>query len=299
MISPPYLKAGDKIGVVSTAKRTTPEEIEHGLDLLKSWGLVPVLGKNIYNTHGFFAGTDEERLEDLQEMLGDDSLKAIIFTKGAYGTLRIINRVDFTKFRERPKWIAGYSDITALHHNINKLGIETIHSVMLQGMPTGNFAATETLRAALFGEQLAYSIPLDPNNNTQSPVSGVLTGGNLSMLYALLDSDSDLPGNILFFEDIDEYLYHFDRMIVTLKNRGKLEWLKAILVGGLIEIKESTIPFGQNAHEVVLQHAKGYGLPVYFGFPSGHMPDNRALILGRTVHIKPTGAMVEVSFADQ
>lgn len=298
MITPPYLKPGDKVGIISTAKRTTPEEIAKGLQLLKSWQLIPVLGEHVCSTHGFFAGTDDERRADLQAMLDDNSIKAIIFTKGAYGTMRIINDINFNAFTANPKWIAGYSDITTLHHHINSLGIETIHSVMLQGMNTANDATIDTLRAALFGEQLTYTIPIDPHNKNARPVSGILAGGNLSMLYAIMDSgtQNDVADKTLFIEDIDEYLYHFDRMLQALKNRGKLTPLKGILVGEMIDIKESTIPFGQNEYDILLHHARDFNYPIYFGFPAGHSSDNRALILGRSVCITPGSGTVEIKF---
>lgn len=296
MKTPPSLKKGDRVGVICTAKRTDPGEITQGLELLKTWNLEPVLGKHLYSTHGFFAGTDAERTEDLQQMLDDDSIKAIIFAKGAYGTLRIADDINFTRFAEKPKWITGYSDITVLHLRVHQLGIESIHSVMLQGMATANFTTTETMRAALFGESLHYTIPKHPRNREGRNVSGTLIGGNLSMLYSILDSEVDTFNKLLFFEDIDEYLYHLDRMMVTLKRRGKLAHLKGILVGGLTEIKESTIPFGQNEYDIILQHTAEYDYPVYFGFPAGHVPDNRALILGRKVNINTVGDAVEVDF---
>jgi muramoyltetrapeptide carboxypeptidase len=300
MIRPPYLKAGDKVGIVSTAKRTAPEEIAKGLELLTSWQLQPVPGEHVYSTHGFFAGTDEERRADLQQMLDDESIKAIFFTKGAYGTMRIINDIDFSGFMANPKWVAGYSDITALHHHINGLDIETIHSVMLQGMNAANEATIETLRAALFGEQLSYTIPADTHNKNPKAVSGELAGGNLSMLYAIMDSEAqdDVRDRILFIEDIDEYLYHYDRMLQALRNRGKLTRLKAILVGEMIDIKESTIPFGQTHREILLHHTKDFGYPIIFSFPAGHSTDNRALIMGRNVSITPEGDAVTIQFTD-
>jgi muramoyltetrapeptide carboxypeptidase len=298
MITPPYLKPGDKVGIISTAKRTAPEEIAKGLDLLKSWQLQPVLGEHVHSTHGFFAGTDEERRADLQQMLDDASIKAIIFTKGAYGTMRIINDINFSGFTTNPKWIAGYSDITALHHHINGLGIETIHSVMLQGMNTANEATIETLRAALFGEQLTYTIATNPHNKNMQAISGELAGGNLSMLYAITEPElhDNVADKILFIEDIDEYLYHYDRMLQALRNRGKLTWVKGILVGEMIDIKESTIPFGQNDYDIPLHHTKDFNYPIYFGFPAGHSSDNRALIMGRNVSITPANGTVEIKF---
>lgn len=297
MTTPPYLKQGDKVGIVSTAKRCEPHEINDGLALLKSWGLEPVLGRNAFETDGFLAGTDEQRLSDLQQMLDDTSIKAIFFTKGGYGTLRIIDSIDWTAFKAHPKWLVGYSDITLLHSHIHNFGIESLHTVMLQGIPKSNAESSETIYTALFGNSLSYEIPNHPQNKTISKdaIEGVLTGGNLSMLYAIVGSDSDIDteGKILFIEDIDEYLYHYDRMLISLKRAGKLTNLKAVIVGSMIDIKDSTIPFGMTYEQLTLQH---FDCPVYFGFPSGHTEDNRALIMGRKVTIRHSSDSVHFQF---
>jgi muramoyltetrapeptide carboxypeptidase len=286
MTTPSFLKPGDKVGIVSTAKRTELYEIEQGLAKLKSWGLETIVGQNAFNECGFLAGTDAERLSDLQQMLDDETIKAIFFTKGGYGTLRIIDAIDWTKFRENPKWLVGYSDITLLHCHVHNFGIETLHGVMLQGYPKNTPASTDTIRRALFGESLHYEIPAEAENRLGEAVEGILVGGNLSMLYAVTGSGSDIDTNdkILFIEDIDEYRYHYDRMLISLKRAGKLTDLKAVIAGGMVDIKDSTIPFGKNEREITLEH---FDCPVYFGFPSGHIEDNRALIMGRKIRITP------------
>jgi muramoyltetrapeptide carboxypeptidase len=299
MIIPPYLKSGDKVGIVSTAKRTKPEEIVDGIQLLKSWDLIPVIGKHTFNEQHFFAGTDEERTEDLQDMLDNSSIKAIIFTKGGYGTMKIIDALDFTNFKKNPKWIVGYSDITVLHNHIHNFNIETIHAVMLQGIPKCTSESKTSLKRALFGESLTYEISKNENNkNTESVVEGVLVGGNLSMLYALIGSNSDIDtsNKILFFEDIDEYLYHLDRILISLKRSGKLSNLKAILVGGMVDIKESTLDYGKTANEIILEETNSFHYPIYFGFPSGHQEDNRALIFGREIKINSDDNTIKIEF---
>jgi muramoyltetrapeptide carboxypeptidase len=296
MITPPYLKVGDKVGIVSTAKRCEPHEINDGLALLKSWGLQPVLGKNAFASHGFLAGTDEQRLYDLQQMLDDTTIKAIFFTKGGYGTLRIIDSIDWAAFKAHPKWLVGYSDITLLHSHVHNFGIESLHAVMLQGIPNSNAASSETIRIALFGESLYYDIPNLPDNKPAAgTLEGTLVGGNLSMMYGIVGSESDIDtkGKILFIEDIDEYLYHYDRMLISLKRAGKLSGIKALLVGGMVDIKESTIPFGKNDTQITLEH---FDCPVYFGVPSGHIDDNRALIMGRNITISHTTQTVTLKF---
>lgn len=295
MTTPPYLKSGDKVGIVSTAKRCEPHEINDGLALLKSWGLEPVLGRNAFESDGFLAGTDAQRLADLQLMLDDASIKAIFFTKGGYGTLRIVDNIDWTCFKANPKWLVGYSDITLLHCHIHNFGIRSLHSVMLQGIPKSNAISSESIRIALFGESLSYNIPSQPENRAVETIEGTLVGGNLSMLYAIVGSESDIDttDKILFIEDIDEYLYHYDRMLISLKRAGKLSKLKAVIVGGMLDIKESTIPFGRNDREITLEH---FDCPVYFGFPSGHIEDNRALIMGRTIRITKTADTINYLF---
>lgn len=299
MITPPYLKSGDKVGIVSSAKRTKPEEIVDGIQLLKSWGLIPVIGKHTFKEHHFFAGTDQERTEDLQNMLDDNTVKAIFFTKGGYGTMKIIDALDFTNFKKNPKWLVGYSDITVLHNQIHNFNIETIHAVMLQGIPKCTSESKTSLKRALFGETLTYEISKkESDKNAESVVEGILVGGNLSILYALIGSSSDIDtsNKVLFFEDIDEYLYHLDRMLIALKRSGKLSNLKAILVGGMVDIKDSTIEYGKTANEIILEETNPFDYPIYFGFPSGHQEDNRALILGREIKISSSDNTIKIEF---
>jgi len=296
MTTPPYLNSGDRVGIVSTAKRCEPHEINDGLALLKSWGLEPILGHNIFESDGFLAGTDAQRLADFQQMLDDPAIKAIFFTKGGYGTLRIIDAIDWTAFKANPKWLVGYSDITLLHCHVHNFGIRSLHSVMLQGIPKSNAASSESIRIVLFGESLSYIIPAQPENRAGGTIEGTLVGGNLSMLYAVMGSASDIDASnkILFIEDIDEYLYHYDRMLISLKRAGKLANLKAVIVGDMIDIKDSTIPFGRNDREIALEH---FDCPVYFGFPSGHSDDNRALIMGSNIKIEPMSDSIHYVFS--
>jgi len=295
MTTPPYLSHGDKVAIISTAKRTEQHEVNNALAVLQSWGLEPVIGSNAFATQGFLAGTDEQRLADLQQALDDPSVKAIFFTKGGYGTLRIVDAIEWTAFKQNPKWLVGYSDITLLHSHVHNFGIQTLHAVMLQGYPKSTPQSTETIRKILFGESLTYEIATDAENRGGDVVEGILVGGNLSILYAITGSasDIDMTGKILFIEDIDEYLYHYDRMLISLKRARKLAGLKAVIVGAMVDIKESTIPFGITYQEITLQY---FDCPVYFGFPAGHVPDNRALPLGATVRIIPGLSTVKFEF---
>lgn len=295
MTTPPYLKSGDKVGIVSTAKRCEPHEINDALAVLNNWGLEPVIGRNTFSSDGYLAGTDAERLADLQQMLDDTAVKAVFFTKGGYGTLRIIDSIDWTAFKANPKWLVGYSDITLLHCHVHNFGIQTLHAVMLQGMPGSSAASSESIRTALFGESLHYEIHGLPENRTVDVIEGTLIGGNLSKLYSIVGSVSDIDtnGKILFIEEIDEYLYHYERMLISLKRAGKLSGLKAVIVGGMVDIKEATLPFGRNDKQITLEH---FDCPVYFGFPSGHISDNRALIMGGNVRISQTGHVINYEF---
>ncbi len=299
MTTPPYLSPSDKVAVLSTAKRTEPHEIEEALTVLESWALDPVVGANAFATDDFLAGTDEQRTADLQQMLDDVTIRAIFFTKGGYGTLRIIDNIDFTIFKQNPKWLIGYSDITLLHSHVHNFGIQTLHGVMLQGYAKSSPESSESIRKVIFGESLKYNFPVNAHNRGENKeVTGLLVGGNLSMLYATIGSESeiDTDGKILFIEDIDEYLYHYDRMLVSLKRAGKLSNLKALCVGALIDIKESTIPFGRDAYQITLEQTAEYGYPVYFGFPAGHITDNRALIMGSNIIISQDSTIVNLAF---
>ncbi|RLD57183.1 MAG: LD-carboxypeptidase, partial [Bacteroidetes bacterium] len=220
MISPKYLKQGDKIAIVSTARKISKEEIAPAIKKFTDWGLEVVLGENIFNSCNQFAGTDQERLSDLQLMLDDNSIKAIMCSRGGYGTARIIDKINFEKFKKNPKWIVGYSDITVLHSKINRLNIESIHATMPINFSKSNHNSESviSLRKALFGEPLKYEFKAHKFNKT-GIVKAPIVGGNLSILYSLrgTDFDIDTDNKILFIEDLDEYLYHIDRMMQNLK----------------------------------------------------------------------------------
>ncbi len=295
MTTPPYLIKGDKIGIVACARKISREEIEPAISILKSWGLEVVLSKNLFHSDNQFSGTDAERAEDLQTMLDDDSVKAIISARGGYGTIRIIDKIDFANFKKNPKWIIGYSDITVLHSHIHNFGIETIHATMPINFEK-NKDATESLRKALFGENLIYETEKHILNKNGT-AEGELVGGNLSLLYALTGSVSDIDtkGKILFIEDLDEYFYHIDRMMINLKRAGKLNDLTGLIVGGMTDMKDNTISFGKNAEEIISDAVKEFNYPVCFNFPAGHIDKNLALIFGRKIKLS-VGEKTRVEF---
>jgi muramoyltetrapeptide carboxypeptidase len=300
MITPPFLKSGDKVGIAAPAGKVDAQKLNFAVDALESWGLEVVLGKNVFNHHHQFAGTDQERIADLQQLLDDTSIKAVLSARGGYGTLRIIDQLDFSNFAKRPKWVVGYSDITVLHAHIQtNFGIETLHAPMPSGFEK-NSEALETLRKALFGESLKYDVQhgRESNLTRKGKGIGVLTGGNLSLLYALTGSASDLDttDKILFIEDLCEYLYHIDRMMQSLKRAGKLEKLKGLIVGGMTEMKDNQIPFGKAAEEIILEAVDEYKYPVCFNFPAGHIDRNFSLILGREVQLEVTETNTHLVF---
>lgn len=296
MASPPNLKKGDKIGIVAPARKISKEEIQFAVDTFERWGLKAIFSKNLFESEDQFSGSDAQRAEDLQKMLDDDSVKAIISARGGYGTLRIIDKLDFKKFEAKPKWIIGYSDITVLHSHIHQnLGIETLHATMCINFSKDE-ESVEILKKYLFGEKNPYSIKPHPLNRKGSG-EGALVGGNLSLLYALKGSRSGIStsGKILFLEDLDEYLYHIDRMMVSLKRAGKLSHLEGLVVGGLTDMKDNQVPFGKTAEEIILDAVKEYDYPVCFGFPAGHTTKNLALPFGRRAKLK-VGATVSLTF---
>jgi|ERR1700757_107670 len=293
----PYLKQNDKIAIVATARKISAEELAFSIEMLKAWGLQPVLGKNIYAIENQFAGSDKQRAEDLQWAINDDSIKAVIIARGGYGTVRIVDAIDFTKLKTTPKFIIGYSDVTVLHSHIHThIGTPTLHATMPINFDK-NAEAVETLRKSLFGEKISYQFK-SHSLNKNGEVNGILVGGNLSLLYALsgTTSDIDTKDKILFLEDLDEYLYHIDRMVLNLKRSGKLANVKAIVVGGFTDMKDNTVPFGKTAEEIILDALKEYNFPVCFNFPAGHIDRNLALYFGKEVNLKISKTNCSLSF---
>ena len=281
MISPEKLKFGDKIGVISTARKITYEELAAAINIIESWGFRVELGPNLFEADDQFSGTIEQRSTDLQTMIDDDSIKAILCARGGYGTVQIIDKVDFSHLIKNPKWIIGYSDVTVLHSHLHQLGIASLHATMPINFEKNTPKALESLKSALFGLRDLTEIS-HHHFNRFGKVEGEIVGGNLSILYSLLGSGSDIntDGKILFIEDLDEYLYHVDRMMMNLKRNGKLKNLKALIIGGMSDMNDNTIPFGKTAEEIILEYIKEFDFPVCFNFPAGHLDDNRCIRLG-------------------
>ena len=297
MIIPKTLQENDTIGVVSTARKISLDEIKPAIKLLESWNLKVKIGKTIGLENYQFAGTDEQRTNDFQTMLDDDEVKAIWCARGGYGTVKIIDALDFSKFKTQPKWIIGYSDVTVLHNHINNLGFESLHATMPINVDKNSVEALQSLKDALFGKPLSYEVS-NHKLNILGEAESELIGGNLSMLYSQLGSKSALKtdGKILFLEDLDEYLYHIDRMMQNLKRNDYFNGLKGLIVGGMSDMNDNTISFGKTAEKIIFDVCKDFGFPICFGFPAGHLDDNRTLIFGRTIQLVVSSGQSTVKF---
>lgn len=288
MRTPPALKKGDTVIIAATARKTTKEQIDPAIKILEEWGLKVVLAPNLFKEKDQFAGSDEERAEGFQWALDDRASKAIILACGGYGTVRLIDKIKFKNFLKSPKWIAGYSDATVIQNHLVNLKVATIHSTMAFQF-TKNAEATESLRKVLFGEKVDHKAEANVLNRN-GKAEAIVVGGNLSLLYALSGSKSsvDTKGKILFIEDLDEYLYHVDRMMMQLKRSGKLKHLKGLIVGGMSDMKDNAVPFGKTAEQIIFDAVREYKYPVCFGFPAGHIEKNMALIIGKKARLTVT-----------
>ena len=293
LIRPPYLKAGDKVAIVAPSGilRERNGEIDQAIALLKSWGLNVVIGKHVYSQANHFAGTDDERCQDFQNALDDPTVNAIWCARGGYGTVRILDKLNFTKFKEQPKWIIGYSDITALHNQLHNEGFESIHAMMCVSLSedgeNGDLKETiATFKDAIFGKPLSYALEGSKYNRVGNAIAP-LAGGNLTVLHTMLGSKTsiDTSGDILFIEEIGEYKYHIDRMLQSLKRAGYFDRCKGIIVGDMTKLRKNTTPWGTSIEQLILDALSEYNFPIAFNMHAGHEKDNRAMILGRTVEL--------------
>ena len=304
LTQPPYLKAGDTVAIVapSGVLKNKKEVIEQARALLNSWGLHSVVGKNVYKQANHFAGTDNERCEDFQKALDDPTISAILCARGGYGTVRILDKLDYTKFRNHPKWLIGYSDITALHNQFHNEGFESLHAMMCTSMQDDLEEIKETIstfKDAIFGKSLSYTLEGSEYNKSGTS-SGPLVGGNLTLLHTMLGSKTsiDVSGKILFIEEVGEHKYHIDRMLQSLKRAGYFDNCKGVIVGDISNMRKNTTPWGSSIEQLILDALSDYNFPIAFKMPAGHEDDNRALILGRTIRLNVNKEKSTVMFED-
>ena len=296
LLRPPYLQKGDTVVILSTARKITTDELSSAIVLFESWGLNVRLGKTIGLEYRQFAGNDEQRKVDFQEAIDDSTIKAVICARGGYGTVRMMDDIDWTGLLKSPKWIVGFSDVTYLHIHLNQtLGVQTLHSSVPALFHRNTPEAIDTIRKQLFGEVVNFEVPAHPLQRN-GEAKGVLIGGNLSILYSITGTKSgfNTAGKILFIEDIDEYLYHIDRMMMNLKRSGKLNDLAGLIVGGMTDMNDNPIPFGATAIEIIAEHTAEFNYPVCYGFPAGHIADNRAIVLGKVTELNVSTSGVRV-----
>jgi len=295
--TPPYLKKGDTIGLVCPAGYMPVERVSECVRVLnEDWGFTTKVGNTIGKQFNYFSGTDEERLADIQKMLDDEEVKAVLCARGGYGLSRIIDQIDFSLFKKHPKWIIGFSDITILHSHIYRnYNISTLHAPMANAFNEEGYKNeyVQSLRNALEGKKIKYKTASHEFNKKGEGI-GELVGGNLSLLVHLIETDSDIKtkGRILFLEDVGEYLYNIDRLMRQLKRSGKLDKLAGLIIGGFTDSKDTERPFGQTAYEIIREVIKEYDYPVCYGFPVSHGKENYALKIGAGYKLKITKSKV-------
>ena len=284
MITPSSLSSGSKIALVAPARKVAEDDIAFAVEYIRQRGFVPIYDERLFLTYNQFAGNDEQRASVLQHYLDADDIDAIMCVRGGYGTVRIIDRLDFDKFLQKPKWMVGYSDVTVLHAKMQSIGIESLHATMPINFQDNSKQALDTLFDALCGKEIKYDLP-QRTLDILSTMQGEVVGGNISVLYSLLGSDifPDIEGKVLFLEDLDEYLYHIDRMMMAFQRAGIFDKIGGLIIGGLTKMHDNAIPFGMTAEKIISEKIKDKNIPTVFNFPAGHINDNRAIILGRRV----------------
>ena len=288
---PPYLKKGDTIGITCPAGYMDTVKAQTCINTLQSWGFDVMVGKTLgSSSQTYFSGTDEERTNELQAMLDDENINAILFGRGGYGMGRIIDHLDLTKFKKHPKWVIGFSDITILHaHLYSKIKVASLHAPMAAAFNEGDNEFIQSLHKAITGKKAKYSCAAHPFNK-QGSATAELMGGNLSLLAHIIGTPSDIntKNKILFIEDIGEQVYNTDRMLYQLQRSGKLKNLAGLIVGGFTDMKDTDRPFGKNAYEVIQEITAPYNFPVAYGFPVSHGKENYALKIGVNYTLKIT-----------
>jgi muramoyltetrapeptide carboxypeptidase len=301
------LKPGDKVAITAPSGRVFEAELKENLDFLRSLGLHPVFGENLFQEYFegyFYAGTPNQRAQDLQNTLDDDQIKAIWFARGGYGAVHLLDKINWTKFQRSPKWLIGYSDITAIHNHVNNWDIPSLHAITVKRLNTTYTQESyQSFEDALMKGKLMYEIPSHSFNKI-GLAKGKLMGGNLSLLYSLVGSTSAIQGDdiILFLEDWNENWYHLDRMMMSLKRSGLLNRIKGLIVGSFtrMDVEEENPEFLANydevSYQIIHKFIESYSIPVCFQFPAGHTGDNRALIMGTQVELEVSNTTTRLEF---
>jgi len=291
IIQPPFLKTGDTVAIVAPSGilKNRNGEVSQAVSLLESWGLHATIGKHVFSKDNHFAGTDAERCQDFQNALDDPKISAIWCARGGYGTVRILDKLDYSKFEENPKWIIGYSDITALHNQIHNQGYQSIHALMCVSLTKDLKDIEETVstfKSTIFGSPVEYKLKGSSYNKT-GKATGELVGGNLTILHTMLGSNTsiDTSGKILFIEEIGEYKYHIDRMLQSMKRAGYFDNCAGLIVGDMSKLRKNTTLWGSSVEQLVLDALSEYDFPIAFNMPAGHEKDNRAMIFGKTAEL--------------
>ena len=289
MIQPPFLQPGDTIYITAPAKAIEESVVLEAKKTLETWGLNVRVAPHCLGRAAYFSGTDAERLADFQHGLDDPSIKAILCARGGYGCVRIVEELDWTAFQQNPKWIVGFSDVTVFHQKINQLGVESIHAIMPLGFTEGSMEAKETLHKALFGETIIMEAS-PVKENCMGTAKGSLIGGNMTIINSLIGTELSytFKNKILFIEDIGEHIYKVDRMLHAFKLAGIFNQISGLILGGFTEMEDTDVPFGKTIEELILEQVVDLGIPVAFNVPIGHIPDNQAVVVGRTVTLTVT-----------
>jgi muramoyltetrapeptide carboxypeptidase len=299
MIQPPALQPGHTVGIVAPGRKVHPQELHTAQNVFESWGLQVQLGKHVFtNHHAYLAATDAERLEDLQYMMDHEGVHAIVAARGGYGITRILDQLDFSAFLRRPKWVVGFSDLTALHLKLAQVGVQSIHGTMPILFDAADAESSVQSLHNLLTDGTTVLTTGPNKNNRMGTTSGYLIGGNLSLVVDSLGTSSEIEteGKILLLEEVDEYHYKVDRMLVQLKRAGKLDHLAGLVIGHFTDIKDPALPFGESVDALISHHVKPYSYPVAFGFAVGHQQPNLAWRQGEqvTLRVQPTGSRLAV-----
>lgn len=304
LIKPKNLKIGDTISIIapSGVLKEYHEYMDKSISIMQSWGLNVVLGSTIYDSHGHFSSTDTNREKDFQNAIDDNKIKAIWCARGGYGAMRIIDKINYNNLLKYPKWVIGYSDITAIHNDMHNIGVESVHGVMCKSLEDISLDddSVKKLKDIIFGNgELSYVIEGN-KYNISGLASGKLVGGNLTLLQSLLQSKSsiDTTNKIIFIEEVGEYLYHIDRMLHSLKRAGYFSKCSGLIVGDFTDVKKNETKFGKNLYQIINEIVEEYDFPVIYGFPAGHGEKNLPLIFGRNVEINVSKNKSEIRFSN-